>query len=214
MRNVGLCAVSTSALLLACLCSSPAIAATTISGSVTSVNVRASDPGLVLYGNPVGFSDIVLNSVGDMATRVVANIGTGETALNLDDFAHYPVSLTFAFTNPTGASGSPLTGESFGQLTPFFSTTNCDEFAVACLDFDGPVTFDFGVGGQFAVELLDEDFAIPGNTNVTAKFTLLNESRVPAVPEPATWAMIMLGFGAIASALRSRRRQSVNFRFA
>lgn len=33
----------------------------------------------------------------------------------------------------------------------------------------------------------------------------------PAVPEPATWAMMLIGFGAIGHAMRSRRRTKVSF---
>jgi hypothetical protein len=32
-----------------------------------------------------------------------------------------------------------------------------------------------------------------------------------AVPEPASWALMMIGFGAIGSAMRSRRRMAVSF---
>jgi hypothetical protein len=32
-----------------------------------------------------------------------------------------------------------------------------------------------------------------------------------AVPEPATWAMMLLGFGMVGSAIRTRRRQTVRF---
>ncbi len=34
---------------------------------------------------------------------------------------------------------------------------------------------------------------------------------VPAIPEPATWGMLMLGFGVIGGAARSRFRRSVSF---
>lgn len=36
----------------------------------------------------------------------------------------------------------------------------------------------------------------------------------PAVPEPATWAMMMLGFGAMGAMLRTRRRTAARIRFA
>ena len=35
-----------------------------------------------------------------------------------------------------------------------------------------------------------------------------------AVPEPATWAMMLAGFGAIGFAMRRKRRQAVNYNFA
>jgi hypothetical protein len=36
----------------------------------------------------------------------------------------------------------------------------------------------------------------------------------PAVPEPGTWAMMLLGFGAMGAAMRSRRKQTVRVRYA
>jgi hypothetical protein len=34
------------------------------------------------------------------------------------------------------------------------------------------------------------------------------------VPEPATWAMMILGIGIIGGVLRRRQRQSINYKFA
>ncbi|RIK47675.1 MAG: hypothetical protein DCC57_14050, partial [Chloroflexi bacterium] len=36
----------------------------------------------------------------------------------------------------------------------------------------------------------------------------------PTVPEPATWAMMILGFGVIGAAIRRQRRQTVRYSFA
>lgn len=47
--------------------------------------------------------------------------------------------------------------------------------------------------------------------NSTANIALATAS---AVPEPATWAMMLLGFGAMGAAMRSRRRQKVSVRYA
>jgi hypothetical protein len=40
---------------------------------------------------------------------------------------------------------------------------------------------------------------------------VLNAGRVtpPGVPEPATWAMMLLGFGGLGATLRRRRAQAV-----
>ncbi len=37
---------------------------------------------------------------------------------------------------------------------------------------------------------------------------------IPAVPEPATWAMMLVGFGFIGGAMRARKRQPAKVRFA
>jgi hypothetical protein len=35
-----------------------------------------------------------------------------------------------------------------------------------------------------------------------------------AVPEPATWAMMILGFGLVGGVMRRRQRQTVRYAFA
>jgi hypothetical protein len=42
----------------------------------------------------------------------------------------------------------------------------------------------------------------------------LEISPIAAVPEPATWAMMILGFGLVGGAMRSRQRQSVRVAYA
>ena len=49
-----------------------------------------------------------------------------------------------------------------------------------------------------------------GNTSEAGTVTI---SAVGAVPEPATWAMMLLGFGVVGFALRRRRRQTTTVRF-
>jgi hypothetical protein len=44
--------------------------------------------------------------------------------------------------------------------------------------------------------------------------TVTAASAAAAVPEPATWAMMLLGFGAIGVGMRSRKRQAVQLKFA
>ncbi|MEP6785513.1 MAG: PEPxxWA-CTERM sorting domain-containing protein [Sphingomonadales bacterium] len=78
--------------------------------------------------------------------------------------------------------------------------------------------FDFGSGGNL---FLDTDNNI-GTMNVrTSAFqyphnwglvTGFNEAG--AVPEPATWAMMIGGFGMIGGAMRARRRQPVRVTYA
>ena len=51
---------------------------------------------------------------------------------------------------------------------------------------------------------------VPGTSTAGAviRVGLGTGSITSAVPEPATWAMMILGFGAIGSALRSKRRRN------
>ena len=71
------------------------------------------------------------------------------------------------------------------------------------------------VGVNFVGTAYSIDFG--GTANYTAYDDITFGSATPgnnAVPEPATWAMLLLGFGAIGGAMRSRKRQTVTVRYA
>jgi hypothetical protein len=45
--------------------------------------------------------------------------------------------------------------------------------------------------------------------------TVVSGSSVgPAVPEPATWAMMLVGFGAMGAVMRRRQRATIGYNFA
>ena len=75
---------------------------------------------------------------------------------------------------------------------------------VGCaLGSTGRVTYDFGGTGI----LTSVTFA-----SATPAFEI--DQLASAVPEPAAWALMILGFGIVGSALRRRRRTQVRFNFA
>lgn len=53
-----------------------------------------------------------------------------------------------------------------------------------------------------------------GTADTWGLVTRFNTAATPAVPEPATWAMMLVGFAAIGGAMRGRKRQHPNVRFA
>jgi len=76
------------------------------------------------------------------------------------------------------------------------------------VQWSGPQTFNFGYGGSFDVALNNVTFGTPGGAQVGGTFTLRSNSVAP-VPEPATWAMMLVGFGAVGYAMRRRRRSLI-----
>ena len=195
-------------LAAAALLALPAVAQAqvTIEGTSTVGTIQSSDPGLVVYANPTSFGpfnldlDPVTGTPSSFTTNVLT-IGTNEGSVELfEDTVANPISIIFSFTNPFDATGSAVTGETYGFYQLF---TSCGLFAGGCgtVDWDGPTVFNFGDGGSFSLALGDVSFATPGSAQVSGTFTLLSNS----VPEPGTWAMMLLGFGAAGVALRRRR---------
>ena len=70
------------------------------------------------------------------------------------------------------------------------------------------LTFSFLSGLGFNANVNDTYSATltSGGQSLTAYAKI--GSGAPAVPEPATWAMMLVGFGAIGCSMRTRRRQS------
>jgi hypothetical protein len=94
-------------------------------------------------------------------------------------------------------------GDADGQAEYRLSTANAKEF----LGFtsDKPLTF-------FSVRLATlGNGAFPGLSNLILGTTA---TTAPAVPEPATWAMMLVGFGSIGFAMRRRRTNKPVVTFA
>jgi hypothetical protein len=97
------------------------------------------------------------------------------------DFADDPIQVTFNFSD----------GSSDIVILDFFPGMQTVNF-----DVSGIVSFDFTASGS----LFGEDTVQLDNITYTL------DDVNGAVPEPASWAMMIVGFGAVGGAMRSRRR--------
>lgn len=117
-------------------------------------------------------------------------------------------SFVFSLVNPTGVFGSqPVSIVGSGQL------------AITGSSLTGlPFMLDLFVGGN-AYSAMDFSHTAYVDLNLPAGVTMTSASGVfltqprddqgpPSVPEPTTWAMMLLGFGVIAGALRHHRKRS------
>lgn len=96
-------------------------------------------------------------------------------------------------------------------------------FTFAGGDSDGQVTtlYDLGANGQNFFNAFNGTFKSVTMTFTNGatvqdvrQFRISAAPKTPAVPEPATWAMMLLGFGAIGFGMRRRRLDTLRVRFA
>ena len=131
----------------------------------------------------------------------------GNAFLAAGELAGQPATLSF--TNPASYVsflwGSP---DTFNRLS---LTTNVATYAfdVASLGFavrDGNQAFSQYV--QFAATAGETITSLSFSNSPTANAFEVANFTVTAVPEPATWGMMLVGFGMVAGAARYRRRNT------
>lgn len=187
--------------------------AATFAGDFT-VTAHSSGDGLLIQTTKIADLSVPfdLEIGGPSKTfNTLFKIGADETTVNVeDDLAAMPINVTFSFAQPSLFNGS-VDGTTAGQriLAGFIQNGRLD------WDNNGIATFGFGKGGLLQVALTDDVIFSSGilglshkEAKVGATFTLLQDS---AVPEPASWAMLIAGFGMVGGAMRQRRKATVIF---
>ncbi|WP_312162560.1 PEPxxWA-CTERM sorting domain-containing protein [Phenylobacterium sp.] len=189
-------------------------AATVFSGTVNTIQANNVDPGLVVQtGNFNSFS--LPLEVGVTSAPVgLFSIWTNEADIGWDDLARSNIFVQLQFSSPTGPwTGGPIGGETFGVWGVFKEGGR--------VEWDGPATYTFGNGGKLEVSLNNTNFnwgdwsLFNPETNPGQQYGAVVEARFKlvelpsAVPEPATWAMMITGFGLAGVAIRRRRESLV-----
>ena len=147
-----------------------------------------------------------LNTLADSANVNLFNLWTDESTINGDDLAQKTITVSFDFTAP-----NPIQDGSVGGVTGAF--TGWFSGGYVTWANGGNQTFNFGNGGQLQVHLNDAAFngSLFGDlyqgygqrAAITGQFTL--NSLSAAVPEPASWGMMIMGFGLAGAVVRRRR---------
>lgn len=164
--------------------------------------------------------------------------GTPGAAIGPNAFV-YSDSISGASARPAfGSSGNFATVLTGGSYTINFAATDVLAFVLGSLDTYNGLTLRYEdgssqlySGGQIINDLsFPSGNQISGETNGVVKYTVLNGPRLTgatfnssansfefdniataAVPEPATWALMIGGFGMVGFGLRRRRRQEEAF---
>jgi PEP-CTERM motif len=184
-------------------------AAVTFSGNVANVTANNSGSGLEVQTGLYNSFNFDLD-VGENSGPIgLFTIWTNETHVAWgEDTSPRNIAVQFNFLQPGGPwAGGPVEGETFG-----FNFIIGQGGAVT---WDAPEIFTFGNGGQLKVTLNPTTFnegwfgTTPGKKYgavVTGNFEFLQAPSLQSgVPEPATWAMMITGFGLAGAAIRRRR---------
>ena len=146
--------------------------ADTFTLSSYDVSLNTSDPGLVLYWNPILTQPATwdLSVGGNTGWFDLFTVGTTESTVNLgEDTAQKPISVSFNWSAPTGTVPDTVNGETNGW------TIFIIDGGIVDWD-DSPAIFNFGSGGQFTLALQDGNFGVPGSTDIKAKLTYVSAS--------------------------------------
>lgn len=114
-----------------------------------------------------------------------------------------PAPYTGIFSFDFGARGI-LQGTTSGFLTPS-GTANILNSFVTYTVAGGTGAFAGATGIINGVGTLDRNFARPRN-----QLALSGTLNAPGVPEPASWGMMITGFGAVGGMTRRRRARKLN----
>jgi hypothetical protein len=135
--------------------------------------------------NSVGSDSFVLQDVVGNYSQIPGNTGT---VYSLADFEFYNADFDGGFYASNFYDGNDLLTADGAQL------------------FSGAVAAPTFTSGSYTLT----DYS---DRSITYNLTI-GSAALPAVPEPASWALMILGFGVIGGTMRYRRSAKPNVRFA
>jgi len=174
-------------------------------GGGTNYGVQFSPATLALVDADAGGSG---NFANEPSADTVMFFLDANNAI-LDFAAGFTTGFSFFYSSSTAASVTVYDG--LGGTGNVLGTLN-----LTAQGFDncsGDPTGGFcnwtAVGVAFAGTAKSIDFGGTANQTAFDNITFGSDRPIGAVPEPTTWAMMLLGFGAIGGAIRSSRRRLV-----
>jgi len=181
----------------------PALASQPVPNDLNNCNIATPNPDAVACS---GYWDqnLIAGDPTDLTAQhdALANIGVNGTDANDGtrvgavfnwDTSTFNSLITGTYNSGTGVLSFGQTLYGLTYVGVHFGNAN-----TGGTDRTVFYEFDFGTGGQAGITLND-----PGYSN-----SVLYTTGTPAVPEPATWAMMLLGFGGVGAAMRRGRKSA------
>ena len=234
MKNFPLMTASAA---LALLAGSPALAGVTIEDASLQQGILVHGTGVETTGTDVvanlgSNGPNIVHFMGDTTETggTVDNVklqgGSGQADITGADIPGPPPNDEYNLLSGdiflTGNEGMSwiefgLTGFGNGGTVDFLITLNgtTDVSFLDQLVGNGDTKFAFlANGGDLITNVHYAADDPPGELTILKQVRILREGDENIVPEPGTWAMMLLGFGAIGFSMRSRRRRGTALQIA
>ena len=185
-------------------------AAFTLNASVATGNAASFASGFLVQdsiGGSFSFKSVAPIVIGTTIYAAGANLLTGSFGGTAIAGQRRGTTALFA--------GSTDAGDTLVYTSDFLSFTNVSDsdFAIS-LGAVTPALNAAGPTGGTPTAALRTFRSVASGTFSTDPNPLITARGVPAVPEPATWVMMLAGFGLVGGTLRSRVRQTVKVSYA
>lgn len=182
-----------------------------VDGATGSVNYNTTNGGIFFNTNGTGFPLLLQPNLLTQSVNIGSsgNGGTVSIYITQTDLTAFSGALTSTFTSNTISNATVALSTYYSAANTLFggtllqssSFTGTGTFAgvnplTLNLPFSETVRYDLAFGPG------------TGNFNGTANLTLA------AVPEPATWGLMILGFAGLGYAVRRQPKASVRVRYA
>lgn len=175
----------------------------TIPGTANPFLAGATAGNYITYNGP----NVDANTDYATANSPVSLAVLAGSTINISNIVNNGVGNCPGCSGPGGLIGvSPFTAHGFTELLASYSNLQLNTLVGAFNGPNGGSLFEIGTGGNFLVPTGATQFylgTVDGyqwNDNV-GNFTAL----ISSVPEPATWALFIMGFGGIGAAMRFGR---------
>jgi hypothetical protein len=153
-----------------------------------------------VYSGTASIYPMLLGTAGHSMNLGGGGAGTLDVYVTVDDLADMPTAFFSSFTSNILTAGWTL------QIRSYVDSANGL--------YGGTLLSDTTFTGAGVYQETLASPGTPGSYSVTARYTItapttgeaLSNAAITAVPEPGTWALMIMGFGGAGAMLRSRRR--------